>query len=328
MATRCSQFATTRTQAHVLSGNPSQMPFQDEVDCWRNATEVPSVVEAEAYCTALARSHYENFPVVSWLLPRRLHQHFYNVYAFCRWADDLADETGDPAQSLELLAWWRGELDACYAGRTRHPVFVALQKTIRQFSIPLEPFTDLISAFEQDQSVHEYETVDQLLDYCRRSANPVGRLVLRLAESDTPSHLAWSDSICTGLQLANFWQDVARDAQIGRTYLPRDDRHRWGYADDQLRLRRSTPEFVALMRYEVDRARDCLLTGLPLVNAVPPWLQFDIDLFIQGGLQILKEIEKIDFQVWEVRPVVSKWTMARLFAAGLGRWAKQRFLGS
>lgn len=304
------------------------MSFLDEVDRWRNSAEVPSVDEAEAYCSSLARSHYENFSVVSWLLPRRLHQHFYNVYAFCRWSDDLADEVGDPARSMELLVWWRGELDACYAGRVQHPVFVALQKTIQQFAIPREPFTDLISAFEQDQTIHQYETYDQLLNYCRRSANPVGRLVLRMAECDTPNHVAWSDSICTGLQLANFWQDVARDAQIGRTYLPREDRVRWGYTDDQWELRRSTPEFAALLRHEVGRARDCLLSGLPLVSAVPSWLQVDIDLFIQGGLQILKEIEKIEFQVWEVRPVVSKWSVARLLTGCAGRWALRRLRGS
>ena len=304
------------------------MAFLDEVDRWRIATEAPSVAESELYCATLAKSHYENFPVVSWLLPKRLHQHFYNVYAFCRWADDLADEVGDPARSLELLAWWRAELNDCYVGRVRHPVFVSLQKTIQEFSIPVEPFTDLISAFEQDQTVDEYQTIDQLLDYCRRSANPVGRIVLRLAECDTPSHVAWSDSICTGLQLANFWQDVARDAQIGRTYLPRKDRLRWGYTDEQLRLRKSTPEFVALMRSEVDRARDCLLTGLPLVSAVPSWLQVDIDLFMQGGLQILQEIEKIEFQVWEVRPVVSKWTITRLLAGSMGRWVKRRLRGA
>ncbi len=328
MATHLSRFATTPTSGLVFSENRLQMAFLEEVNRWRYSAEVPTLAEAEAYCAALARSHYENFPVVSWLLPRRLHQHFYNVYAFCRWSDDLADEVGDPARSLELLAWWRGELGACNAGCVRHPVFVALQKTIQQFSIPREPFADLISAFEQDQTVHEYQTIDQLLDYCRRSANPVGRIVLRMAECDTPNHVAWSDSICTGLQLANFWQDVARDAQIGRSYLPRADRQRWGYTDEQLSFRRSTPEFVALMRSEVDRARDCLLSGMPLVSAVPSWLQVDIDLFIQGGLQILQEIEKIEFQVWEVRPVVSKWTLARLLTGSVGRWVTRRVRGS
>ena len=171
----------------------------------------PTPAEAAAYCRRLATTHYENFPVVSWLLPRRMHQHFYNIYAYCRWADDLGDEVGDVAQSLELLGWWREELTSCFEDRPRHPVFVALGPTIHEFGIPVEPFGDLISAFEQDQSVHEYETFEQLTDYCRRSANPVGRLVLYLCRQATSENFVWSDSICTGLQLANFWQDVARE---------------------------------------------------------------------------------------------------------------------
>ena len=304
------------------------MSFLDEVDRWRNSQEQPSLPEAQAYCATLATTHYENFPVVSWLLPKRLHQDFYNVYAFCRWADDLADEVGDPTRSRELLAWWRSELIECYAGRVRHPVFVALLPTIQKFDISPQPWTDLISAFEQDQTVFEYETFDQLHDYCRRSANPVGRLVLRLAECDTPENIAWSDSICTGLQLANFWQDVARDAAIGRTYLPREDRERFGYTDLEFQSRRSTPHFASLIQFEVDRARGYLQAGLPLVGAVPLWLQVEIDLFVQGGLQILKEIENMGGNVWEIRPTVSKWALARLFASSLARWCGRRISGS
>ena len=304
------------------------MTFLDEVADWRHATEIPSMAEAEQFCANLAKTHYENFPVVSWLLPRRLHQPFYNVYAFCRWADDLGDEVGDPALALELLAWWRGELLDCYAGQVRHPVFVALQQTIQQFTIPPEPFTDLISAFEQDQTVREYETFEQLVDYCSRSANPVGRLVLRLGECDSPQNVAWSDSICTGLQLANFWQDVARDGAIGRTYLPRESRLQFGYTDEQLQQGRSTPEFTALLKHEVERARVYLRAGFPLVAAVPSWLQVEIDLFIHGGLLILNEIERIHFQVWEERPRVSKWAIACLFARSLARRAKRRWIGS
>ncbi|MFO1005496.1 MAG: squalene synthase HpnC [Planctomycetaceae bacterium] len=304
------------------------MSFLQEVDRWRNATEAPSLAEAEAYCAQLATSHYENFPVVSWVLPKRLHQHFYNVYAYCRWADDLGDEVGSSERALELLGWWQGELDACYAGQVKHPVFVALQKTIQQFEIPRQPFADLISAFVQDQTVHEYDTFDQLLDYCCRSANPVGRLVLRLAECDTPQAVEWSDSICTGLQLANFWQDVARDAAIGRVYLPREDRETFHYSESQRELRKSTPEFVSLMRFEVDRARGFLKAGRPLVGQVPLWLEVEIDLFIQGGLQILKEIETIRYSVWEVRPTVSKWALAQMFMGSLLRWTKRRLCGS
>lgn len=266
--------------------------------------------EAEAYCRRLARSHYENFPVVSWLLPRRLHRHFYNVYAYCRWADDLGDEVGDPARSLELLSWWRRELVECYSGRTSHPVFVALRETVTRFDIPIEPFADLISAFEQDQRLTEYDTFEQLRDYCRRSADPVGRIVLFLCERFNDQNAAWSDMICTGLQLANFWQDVARDADMGRTYLPREDRVRFGYSAMDLQQRRTNDAFLELMQFEVNRAREFLVAGRPLVHEMPGRMRIDVDLFLRGGLKILERIESIDCRVWEKRPVVRKRDVA------------------
>ena len=277
-----------------------------------------SVAEAEAYCRALATTHYENFPLASWLLPRRLHQHFYNVYAYCRWSDDLGDEVRDPQRSLALLDWWRGELDACYAGTARHPVFVALRRTISEFDIPEEPLADLLSAFTQDQRVTRYETFAELRDYCRRSADPVGRIVLRLCRAHDERTVAWSDSICTGLQLANFWQDVARDLDIGRVYLPREDRLRFGYSDEDLENRVTSDAFLALMRFEVERARRFLLDGLPLVPRMPGRLQVDIELFARGGLKILERIESIGYRVWETRPVVTKRDAAGLFARCLG----------
>ncbi|OYW19441.1 MAG: squalene synthase HpnC, partial [Planctomycetales bacterium 12-60-4] len=238
------------------------MTFQADLDCWGPAAatlkSAPNQSEAEAYCRQLATSHYENFPLVSWLLPPQLHQHFYNVYAYCRWADDLGDEVGDTARSLELLGWWRAELDRCYAGDASHPVFVALKSTIAEFAIPRAPFSDLISAFEQDQHVREYDTFEQLRDYCRRSADPVGRIVLYLCRQFSEENAAWSDSICTGLQLANFWQDVARDYDIGRIYLPREDYERFGYARTDFDSRAETPAFLALMQFEVQRARTWL----------------------------------------------------------------------
>lgn len=293
----------------------------DQLAVWGPDAAPPSIsrADAEAYCRRLAQAHYENFPVVTWALPKALHQHFYNVYAFCRWADDLGDEIGDKPRSLALLAWWRGELDACYAGAPRHPVFVALSPTIARFGIPREPFADLISAFEQDQIVTEYETFDDLLDYCRRSADPVGRIVLYLCERFSEQHAVWSDSICTGLQLANFWQDVARDYAMGRIYLPREDRRRFGYTDAALHARTTNLEFLELMDFEVNRARDLLLAGQPLVAAMPGRLQVDIDLFLQGGLAILREIERIEFRVWELRPVVTKARAGRLFLAAAAR---------
>ena len=271
------------------------------------------------YCRKLATSHYENFPVVSWLLPKPLRQHFYNVYSYCRWADDLGDEVGDSATSLELLAWWRQELDACYAGESRHPVFVALKTTIDEFGIPREPFLDLISAFEQDQRVLEYETFEQLRDYCRRSADPVGRLVLFLCREHRPGNLTWSDSICTGLQLANFCQDVSRDFAIGRIYLPRFDCEMFGYRRDDFDARRINESFLDLMKFQVDRARQFLIEGLPLVDHLPGRLQIDIDLFAHGGLRILQRIESVGYRVWETRPKVTKVDALGLVAGALWR---------
>jgi squalene synthase HpnC len=282
----------------------------------------PSPAEAEAYCRHLATSHYENFPVVSWLLPRRLHQHFYNVYAYCRWADDLGDEVGEAARSLELLDWWRQELTACYTGRARHPVFVALGPTIREFEIPVEPFADLISAFEQDQTVHDYETFGQLVDYCRRSANPVGRLVLYLCRQATRDNFHWSDSVCTGLQLANFWQDVSRDLDIGRVYLPGEDCRRFGYSPDDLRGRVTNARFLDLMRFEVERARQWLSPwkdqSLPELGQFPLRVQVDLELFARGGERILDRIAGIGYRVWDQRPKITKGDVIRLFLKCLG----------
>jgi len=283
-----------------------------------------SLAEANQYCRRLATGHYENFPLVSWLLPPGLHQHFYNVYAYCRWADDLGDETGGPQHALPLLQWWRQELEQCYAGEVRHPVFVALRWTIEEFSLPQEPFLDLLSAFEQDQTVHEYATFAQLRDYCRRSADPVGRLVLMLCRQATPQNIADSDSICTGLQLANFWQDVARDAAIGRCYLPAEDRKRFGYSPEDVQAQRTNPAFLQLMQFQVERARSFLMAGLPLVPRLPGRLQVDIDLFAQGGLKILQRIEQIDYRVWDQRPKVSKGDAVKLLLASLVRTAARR----
>lgn len=301
------------------SGSPilPGLSVMADLTTWGPGTSSPPLplAEAEAYCRRLAQSHYENFPVASWFLPRHLHQHFFNVYAYCRWADDLGDETGNPAQSLQLLRWWESELDRCFAGQADHPVFIALMPTIQRFSIPREPFANLISAFIQDQSIRQYESMDQLVDYCRRSADPVGRIVLALCERFTPENASYSDSICTGLQLANFWQDVKRDSEIGRTYIPREIREKFGYSADDLKQHRTTAGFIEMMRSLVADARQRLLQGEPLIARMPGRLQIDIDLFQQGGLLILKGIERIQYRVWDQRPTVSKFDLA---LAGLG----------
>ena len=286
------------------------------------------ISEARTYCQQLARTHYENFPVATWMLPRSLRQDFCNIYAYCRWSDDLADEIAGANDSLDLLAWWKQELHDCYAGSTRHPVFVALKPTIDRFQIPLRPFEDLLSAFEQDQRVKEYDTFDQLLDYCRRSANPVGRLVLYLCRAKNDRNVAWSDSVCTGLQLANFWQDVARDFDMGRVYLPKEDRGQFGYSDDELNGRVTNDAFLNLMQFEVERTRPLLESVFPLARQLSGRLQIEIELFGRGGLRILDRIEEIGFRVWDQRPVISKWDIARLLVAavaskvrhGIQRW--------
>jgi squalene synthase HpnC len=285
---------------------------------WRPMT----LAMAQRYCTRLALTHYENFSVASLLLPRRLLRHFHAVYAYCRWADDLGDETGGGQHALDLLAWWRGQLMLCYEGRPSHPVMVALQNTIRRFHIPPQPFLNLLLAFEQDQVVKRYETYAQVLDYCKNSANPVGHLVLFLCESFDAERAGLADCICTGLQLANFWQDVSRDLDIGRVYLPGEDRRRFGYSDGDLEERKFTLAFADLMRYEVDRARALFHQGLPLVGLMPVEMRSDIELFIGGGLAILRKIEKHGYNVWKARPALGKREKMALLAGAFWRRVK------
>jgi squalene synthase HpnC len=274
---------------------------------------------ARAYCGRLARTHYENFSVASLLLPRRLLPHFHSVYAYCRWADDLGDETGGGNRALALLRWWREELLRCYAGRPRHPVMVALADTIARFRIPPRPFLDLLFAFEQDQLLKHYQTFDQLLGYCRYSANPVGHLVLYLCRCHSAENAALADHICTALQLANFWQDVARDYAIGRVYLPEEERRRFGYTAADLRARRFTPAFADLLRYLVERTRVLFHRGLPLVERVPAEVRADVELFARGGLAVLDKIERRGYDVWRARPALAKWEKAALLGGAVWR---------
>jgi squalene synthase HpnC len=262
--------------------------------------------QANRYCRQLAKRHYENFTVASWLLPGRLRRHFYNVYAYCRWADDLADEVGDAKKSLFLLDWWEQLLRACHKGKALHPVYIALAETVKTFHIPLDPFIDLLAAFRQDQRIHRYETIDQLLEYCRYSANPVGRLVLYLGECFSEERARLADSICTGLQLTNFWQDIARDFDRGRIYLPQVDCHRFGYTEAMFTARECNEAFRRLMTVQVDLAEGFLRAGLPLVGMMPEELRLDTSLFIAGGLAVLKAIRRQNYDVWSKRPTISK----------------------
>ena len=278
-----------------------------------------SVAEAERYTRRLATHHYENFNVVSWLLPRRLHQHFYNLYAYCRWADDLGDEIGDTRESLRLLAWWRGELRAMCAGQVRHPVFVALAATVREFSLPVTLFEDLITAFEQDQTVTRYRNFEELFQYCRYSANPVGRLVLGLCGYRDADRQALSDATCTALQLANFWQDVTVDLEKDRVYLPLDLLEAHGYPLEALFARQFDTRFRAAMQEAVKVARGLFLQGLPLADSVDRRLAIDLELFSRGGLRILDKIERQDYDVLQSRPAISKVERVGLLLSALTR---------
>ena len=280
-----------------------------------------SLTAARRYCDRLARSHSENFTVVSLLLPRRLIPHFHAIYAYCRWADDLADETGGGTRALELLAWWRRELLAAFAGEPRHPITMAVADTAKKFGIPPDPFLSLLLAFEQDQRVNRYATFADLLDYCRRSANPVGHLLLYLFECFTPDRAALADDVCTGLQLANFWQDVSRDLGKNRVYLPAEDRDRFGHTDADLFARRFTPQFAEMQRFQVDRTRGYFERGRGLLPLLPRDVRIDVELFIRGGEAVLTAIERQRYDVWTQRPVVSKWKKAELLARAIaGRW--------
>jgi len=266
----------------------------------------PSLAEARQYCRKLATNHYENFSVATWFLPKRLRQHFYNVYAYCRISDDLGDEVGDPRASLQLLEAWQQELEACYAGCPKHPVFVALSETVQAFEIPKHEFSDLLTAFRQDQTVTRYKSFDDLLGYCKNSANPVGHLVLYLCGYKDSERQLLSDFTCTALQLANFWQDVSVDYAKGRIYLPLEDLHRFAVSEDDIAHRRNTSAFVEMMKFEVERAREWFRQGLPLIQKVSRELAVDIELFSRGGQEILNAIEKQDYAVLGRRPAISR----------------------
>jgi squalene synthase HpnC len=267
-----------------------------------------TLAQAYYFCARLARSHYENFTVASWLMPRAMRKHMYAIYAYARTADDFADEDRDPAK----LDQWERELDLAYAGRPHHPVFVALADTVRRFDIPREPFADLLRAFRSDLDFHGFETLDDLLGYSRYSANPVGRLVLYLFGYRDVDRQRLSDRVCSGLQLANFWQDVAIDLEKGRVYLPRKDMARFGVSFEDLCVHNANSGFVELMRLEVATARELLTSGAALSAMVDKRLARDIMMFAGGGLAILRAIEHAQYDVFRRRPSLGKLDYLRL----------------
>ena len=288
--------------------------------------------EAQAYTRWLATHHYENFNVVSWLLPKELHQHFYNLYAYCRWADDLGDEVPDETRALELLDWWERELDACYSqlisssgsGRSSdrpalHPVFVALAETARAKDIPKQPFADLLTAFRQDQTVKRYPDWDAVLAYCVYSANPVGRLVLYLCGYRDAHRQRMSDATCTALQLANFWQDVSRDLEKGRIYIPLDAAAAHGLSESDIVNRRFDDRFVRLMKDVIARTRQLFAQGRPLAATVDSRLGIDLEMFSKGGIAVLDAIEASGYDTLHHRPSISKLKQAALLTQTLLR---------
>jgi squalene synthase HpnC len=300
---------TTVTQ-HPLLGAPPE---------YLTPLERPTLAEAQAWCRQLATSHYENFHVATFFLPRKVRPHFESIYAYCRVADDLGDEVADPAIALRLLDAWGSMLDECYdtPERSMHPVFVALHETIRECGVPRQLFADLLHAFRMDQVKPTYDTWDELLVYSHYSANPVGRLVLWVCGYKEESLALLSDKVCTALQLANFWQDVVEDAERGRRYIPADDMLRFGVEDGQLAGRVFTPEFRDMIESLVVRTREMLHEGGAISSHVDKELAVTLDLFRKGGDAILDGITAQDFDVLRGRPVVTKVKKLSLLAGAL-----------
>ena len=277
-----------------------------------------SVEQSYEYCRKLAKSHYENFTVASWFLPGEKRPHVYAIYAFCRFVDDLGDES--PGDRLSLLDWWENELRSCYSSTPSHPIAVALRETIHRFEIPQEPFLKLVEANRMDQRASRHRTYEDLLYYCERSANPVGHLFLYLFGYRDEERQRLADATCTALQLTNFWQDVRRDLDMGRVYIPQEDMERFGYTEEKLHAGVVDDSFRDLMRFQVDRARALFDHGAELVDTVEGAVRLDIALFTLGGLHILKAIERRRYDVLSSRPTLSKiaraWLVART-AAGL-----------
>ena len=274
--------------------------------------EPHTVEEGYAECAALARTHYENFTVISWLLPADKRDHLSAIYAFCRSVDDLGDEyQGD---RLAALDEWETDLRRCYESTPFHPYMVGLQETIRRFDLPIDPFLRLVEANRMDQTTKRHRTFEDLEYYCDHSANPVGHLVLYVLGYRDEERRRLADFTCTALQLANFWQDVSRDYRMGRIYIPLEDMERFGYTERELAQGLVTESFRSLMRFEVERARGLFMRGLDLVDTLDGRFKLDVALFTKGGLSILDAIERQDYDVLSRRPVVTRATKLRLMA--------------
>ena len=274
---------------------------------------VSSEAEAFAVCERLTKDHYENFSVAARLMPTELQKHFYSIYAFCRGVDDLGDEMdGD---RLAALHAWEAELGLAYAGKATHPYFIALQSTIKEFDIPREPFLRLIEANRRDQTITRHQTFEDVLEYCTYSANPVGHLVLYVLNHREPELHELSNFTCTALQLANFWQDVARDYDMGRIYIPQETLQQFGVTESDIAAKKPTDAFRAAMKFEVDRARGYFTRGLPLIDHIEGKAKIDIALFSAGGISVLNKIEQQNYDVLSHRPTLSKYEKVKMLAS-------------
>jgi squalene synthase HpnC len=295
-----------------------------ELHCTRDEHGQPySLERAFAYCERMARGHYENFPVASRFVPARLRPYVWAVYAFARSADDFADESRYAGQRAEALAFWEEQLHRCFHGEAEHPVFIALREAVDRREIPIQPLQALLTAFHMDLSVGRYTTYNELANYCAHSAHPVGRLVLYIFDYRDPALHAYSDDLCTALQLTNFWQDVGVDLAKDRIYLPEEDRKHFGVTDDMLYARLCTPQFKDLMRYEVARARALFERGRPLIDKVGSDLGFELAMIWRGGTTILDKIEAVGYDVFRRRPTLNAADKARMVAgAATQRWPR------
>lgn len=280
----------------------------------------PSLVEAFAHCERLARAHYENFPVGSLLIPKAKRQHVYSIYAFARTADDFADEgNSTEATRLRQLDEWQAQLDECYAGRATHPIFIALAHTVNELQLEKSLFSDLLSAFKQDVTKRRYANFSEVLDYCTRSANPVGRLILRLFDYRQPKLDELSDAICTALQLTNFWQDVAIDILKDRAYLPQNELAAAQLTINDLRAREASPALRQLIQSQVARTRELFLRGQPLPDLVSGRLAVELRLTWHGGMRILELIEAQQFDTLAQRPKLNTTDKFRVLTRALLR---------
>jgi len=296
-----------------------------QVDTWDGTNRtVPSssVADAFAYCERMARAHYENFPVGSLLVPKNRRKHVYSIYAFARTADDFADEgygTSDLTEAGRLAALddWEHRLEDCYAGKADHPVFIALAETVRELQLPIKLFRDLLSAFKQDVVKRRYADFDQVLDYCARSANPVGRLILLLFGYRDERLHQLSDCICTGLQLANFWQDVEVDLRKDRIYLPQDEMARFGVNERDLREKRFSDRYAALLEFQVERTKRLFERGRTLPSQVSGRLAIELRLTWLGGMRILERIEELGYDTLNARPALTTTDKIKLLVKSL-----------